>query len=183
MANLRIKKPEIVGDLVAWLALVTGILGAFAATGTFIGTTIGKAVHHLPIWIVVPAAFVGALRVIYDVIDDGVPNHLTTIYIAILWPSWLLGAQGKGSKIVNGWIHDMNDKIDDKVGPWVSDNPNHMTTHALMAVIAITALGVSLYSAHRYYSGQRANRAAARTVTAPAATTTTSTPTINRKKR
>lgn len=185
MATLRFKKPEIVGDGVAWLALLSCVLGAFAATGTFIGTFIGKTVHHLPIWIVVPAALIGIARVLYDLLDDGIPNRLSTIYIATLWPSWLLGAQGKGSKYVNGWIHDLNGKIDDKVGPWVSDNPNHTSTHALMTVFAITFIGFGLYSAHRYYSGQRANRAANRTAgaTTTSTSTGTNTPIIASRKR
>jgi hypothetical protein len=160
VANLRIKTPAIVSDLTAWLAFLSGALGSFAATGTFIGAAIGKIASNLPIYIIVPAAGLGFLKVLYDLIDDGVPNRLSTIYITILWPSVLLGAQGKGAHNINGWIKDMNTNLDDKVGPWVSDNPNHTTTHTMMTIIALMFLGCSLYSAHRYYRGNKAVRGA-----------------------
>lgn len=180
MVSLRIKTPEVVTDLTAWLAFLAGILGSFAATGTFIGDTIGGLSSHIPIYFAVPAALLGLYSVLRDLTDDGIPNRLRTIYITILWPSVLLGVQGKGAKDINGWIKDMNTSLDDKVGPWVSDNPTHTTTHTMMTILAIMFISFSLYEAHRYFSAKRANRATA----APVATSS-ATPTISatRKKR
>lgn len=182
--GLRINKSETVSDGTAWLALIFTLVGSFAATGTFVGGMIGGSAHHLPIYIVLPVAVVTGGMFFYDIVDDGIPNRIRTFAIAALWPSFLLGAQGKGAKNVNGWIHDMNNNLDDKVGPWVSDNPDHTTTHILMATIALSCLGFGLYTAFRYFRGQRAGRRAAATATS----TGTNTPIIaaggnNRKKR
>jgi hypothetical protein len=169
---LRIRKSDTVSDGTTWLALLFVLIGSFTATGTFVGRWIGGLAHHLPLWIVIPVAVVSAGKFFYDLIDDGIPNKIATFVIATLWPSFLLGAQGKGAKFINGWITDMNNWIDGKVGPWVSDNPTHTSTHTLMTTISLTCLGFGLYTAFRYFGGRHAKRGAAATTTASGNTRT-----------
>lgn len=159
--NLKVSASEKVANGQAWFSCLLALTGGFTATGTFVGKFIGHTIHGLPLWINLPVAAWTAYMFFADLLDDGVPDRLRTIYIAIFWPSWLLGAQGKGSHYVNGWISDLNHKIDKNVGPWVADNPSRHSTAILMTTISLVCIVLALYHAHRYYSK---NHGAASTV-------------------
>jgi hypothetical protein len=161
--NLKISASEKVSNGLAWLAFLLGLVGSFAATGTFVGKFVGKLIGGLPLYLNLPVALVAGVMVLFDLLDDGVPDRLRTIYIVVFWPSWVLGAQGKGAYYVNGWISDWNTKVDKSVGPWVSDHPHSHTTSILMGTIALAFIGVALYTAHRYY---RKNKGAGTATTA-----------------
>jgi hypothetical protein len=178
VANLKLNASEKVNNGMAWASFIFAVLGGLTATGTFAGKFVGKIVHGLPIWIILPVALAVLWFIFSDLKDDGVPDRLRTIYMTIFWPSWLLGAQGKLAKYVNGWIYHMNGWIDKKVGPWISDHPSHTGTHALMTALSLTFIVLAVLQAHRYYSK---NKGAGTTT---AVTAGGGTPVIaNRKRR
>jgi hypothetical protein len=179
VATLRIKAFDVVSDLLIWVAFLAGIIGAFALSATKMGAGIGHIFGILPAWVVLPATLIGLAMVIYDLKDDGIPNRLRTMYIAVLWPSALLGVDGPLAGFANGWIHDMDDWIFNKIGPAIDDNPKHTGTATIMATIAVTCIAFALYTAHRYYASHRRGG----TTTTPTVATGTPTISANRKKR
>jgi hypothetical protein len=173
VANLRIKAFDVVSDLLIWVAFLCGIIGAFAMAATPIGARIGDAFGILPAYFLLPAALLGLAMVLFDIKDDGIPNRLRTMYIAVLWPSALLGVDGPLAGFANGWIHGLSNKIYDKVAPAISDSPTHSKSTTIMATIAVTGIVFALYTAHRYYASHRGHRPT------PAAAATTGTGTSN----
>jgi predicted PurR-regulated permease PerM len=182
--SLRIRTGEAVSDLLVWVAFVAGIFGAFALAGTSLGEHIGKLVGNLPGIIVLAGAALGLWKLIYDLKDDGVPNQLGTMYVAVIWPTWLLGAEGDlagwasdGIRVVNTWMYN-------KGGHLVSDDPKGAGYQSILFIFAAVLISFALYTAHRYFSEKRAARANTATTTAVATPTASTTRvTAGRKKR
>lgn len=141
------------------------LIGGFAATSTFIGTVINKVLIG-PWWIPIVVGVIGFGYVLGDLLEDGVPDRLRTIYITILWPSTWLSIDGKIGKYLNGWIGDMNDFFDKYVKEWVTDDK--MAKGTLMTGIAAIFITFSLLWAHRYYKINKAGSTPAASTTAPA---------------
>jgi hypothetical protein len=159
---------EKLSDGLAWLAFLLAVIGGFAATSSFIGDLFVAGVHIGPWWLPLALGVVGFLFIIGDLIEDGVPDRLRTVYITILWPSTWLAIEGKFGKLLNSWIVSMNKMLDSKLAVWVSDNPKAQGT--IMTGVAAVAISFAVVWAHRYAKKKNATNAGTPVATRPVAT-------------
>jgi len=162
--KLRLPGRDKVSDLLAWLAFLMAVAGGFAATGSWLGTLVGKIVNIGPWWLPLALGVGGLAYILFDLFEDGVPDRLRTIYIMILWPSTWASIEGKLGNFLAGWIHDGNTYMDKQLGPWVADHPQGKNT--IMTGIAVAAITFALIWGHRYASAKKAARNTAGTATA-----------------
>lgn len=169
--RLRINKPrETVKDGIAWLAFIAAVVGGMAATASWVGDLVAKVIHigpwYLP-WIVVVIFF---LLVLHDLIEDGLPDRLRTIYFVVLWPSALLSIEGKSGSKLNDWIDRFNEWLDKYIAEWITSGDVTKKDAALTGIAAIF-ISFALYWGHQYARGVK--RAKEDLATAGSTTTTT----------
>jgi hypothetical protein len=150
----------------SWLlALVAG----FAASATFLADWVDKILGIAPdSWWFFPIAVgtVGFCFVLGDLLEEGIPDKLSTIYITILWPSTWVSIDGGIGRFLNGWIGDMNGYLDKHFRDLVTDDP--MAKGTFFTGVFVIFATFSLFWAHKY---ARKNK-----TTADTTSTTSSTP-------
>jgi hypothetical protein len=165
-----------VSNGLAWAAELAAAVGGICATGTFIGDWVGEPLSWLPpdwtLWVTVGLTMGILVFVGLDLLDDGVPDRLRTIYLTLVWPSIVMSLEGDagswfdtGIKAVNGWL-DKN-----AAGLFV-DDPGKTTGTVVLTGFAIMFWVFALVWGHRYHAKNRGAGRSASNVSTPVVTNT-----------
>lgn len=140
---MRLRVPgEKASDLMAWLAFLAAALGGIAASATWVGDWIAGIIGILPdwgCWVV----FVGlSAMIVRDLLDNGVPNKLATVYFTIIWPSSTMPLDGRIGDWLAGRIDWVNRWIETTMAEWLTDSRVGQASILTMATFTFIALAL-----------------------------------------